>query len=124
MPNYIKGLDRIVRNFDKLTLRDINTNAALAGAEVIREQASQNAPRGETGNLSRLEITKVAVKKQDRVVVKIGPSTTAFYGMFIELGTVHMAPEPFLGPALEQKMSEAIQETTAVIQFALAAQPE
>jgi len=124
MPNYIKGLDELVRNYDKLTLKDINTNAALAGAEVIREQASQNAPRGETGNLARLEITKVAVKKQDRVIVKIGPSKDVFYGLFIELGTVHMAPNPFLGPALEQKMSEAIQETTAVIQFALAAQPE
>jgi HK97 gp10 family phage protein len=124
MPVSIKGLSRIVQNFDKLSMKDINTNAALAGAEVIREQAAQNAPRGETGNLARLEITKSVVKKTDRAIVKIGPSTAAFYGTFIELGTVHMAPQPFLGPALEEKSQEAIQETTNVITFALAAKPE
>jgi HK97 gp10 family phage protein len=123
MPNSIKGLGRLTRNFDKLTLKDINTNAALAGAEVIREQASQNAPR-DTGALSRLEITKVAVKKTDRVIVKIGPSKDVYYGLMQEMGTVHMAPNPFLGPALEQKADEAIQETTAVIKFALVAQSE
>jgi len=124
MPNSIKGLERLTRNFDKLTLKDINTQAASAGAEVIREQAAINAPRGETGNLARLEITKVVVKKTNRVIVKIGPSKDAYYGLFLELGTVHMAPQPFLGPALEEKSNEAVQETANVIKFALAAQPE
>lgn len=105
-------------------MKDINANAALAGAEVIREQASLNAPHGETGNLARLEITKAVVKKADRAIVKIGPSREAYYGTFVELGTVHMAPQPFLGPALEEKSQEAVQETTNVIKFALAAKPE
>lgn len=102
-------------------MKDILENAAGAGAEVIREQASQNAPVGETGNLARMEITKVASKRQDRVIVKIGPAKSTFYGMFVELGTVHMAPQPFLGPALEDKAEEARQETAHVLTIALTA---
>lgn len=114
----ITGLPIILANFDRLTMKDVLIQAASAGAEPIREQAGQNAPR-DTGALARLEITKVASKQQDRVIVKIGPSKDVFYGLFVELGTVHMAPEPFLAPALEQKSGEATQETANVLQFAL-----
>lgn len=119
----IQGLPRLLSNFDRLSMKDINVQAASAGAEVIRAQASENAPR-KTGKLARLEITKVASKSNTRAIVKIGPAKDVYYGLMQELGTIHMAPHPFLGPALETKSQEATRETANVIQFALNAKAQ
>lgn len=76
--------------------------AAEVGAKVIEDSASQRAPR-RTGRLAGSIIHEVASKTKDGVDVIIGPGRDAFYGLYQELGTSKMAPNPFLRPALDEE---------------------
>ena len=70
-------------------------NVALtASALVVEGQAKALVPV-DTGNL-RNSITHEVEKKEARV------GTNVEYGPFVELGTVKMAAQPYLNPALEQ----------------------
>lgn len=81
---------RLVQTVVRKTARDITADAkALAPVD--------------TGNLKG-SITHTdlrTVGTGGSVEVEIGP--TANYGLFQELGTSRMAPQPFLGPALDRR---------------------
>lgn len=88
-------------------------NAALEGAEIIREEMVTLAPRrAKGGGRLKREIRKeVRSAKRDKTQIDIGPSQDAFYGVFFETGTKHMAARPFMRPAYDSKHEEAAEKT-------------
>lgn len=130
----LRGADKLISRFGLLAkaVLDASPDAALEGAEVIREEASRRAPR-RTGSLADhivKELDEEALERE-RVVVKVGPDRDHFYGLFVELGHAqvrvtgryrkggriyrvtenlgHVPPHPFLRPALDAKRQEAQQ---------------
>jgi HK97 gp10 family phage protein len=107
--------------------------AAIAGAEVIRKAASDNARKGRyaTGDLADHIVAEVTKAKSGRVEVSIGPDRDHWYGLLVELGHAlvrvvarvrqggrvrritrelgRVAPHPFLRPALDESQEEAQQ---------------
>lgn len=95
--------------------------AALKGAEIIRDEAVRRAPRGATGKLKDNIVAEVAANKQNIVEVHIGPNKEAWYGHLVEFGHAlvkgskkatrkvigHVPPHPFLRPAFDEKKREA-----------------
>lgn len=78
------------------------TRAARAGAKIVKARIEERAPR-DTGKLAESIIITQAGQKNDlnRVAFEIGPSTKAFYGLFLEYGTAFISSEPFVGPSFE-----------------------
>lgn len=118
MSNII-GFDELERQFNLLSLvgqRQVLTRAAKAGAEVIRSAAASNAPR-RTGRLAETMTTSISGRDTsiDQAVVRIGAAKTAFYGSFLERGTRFIHSRPFLQPAFEQNVDQAIETASEVL---------
>ena len=92
--------------------------AAMAGAQLIRDEAADRAPR-RTGVLAEEEMITAPRTSGNsyNATVHIGPSALAYYGEFVEMGTIFMKAEPFLRPALEAKGEEAAQLAADVLQL-------
>lgn len=45
----------------------------------------------------------------------VGGDDEAWYGHFLEFGTVKMSPRPFLVPAFEESVEDALQRVTTVL---------
>jgi HK97 gp10 family phage protein len=105
----VYGVKALIRKFESLeesVAGQTLEQAAMAGAEVVRQEASRRAPR-RTGMLAGHIVAELKEGSAERVSVAIGPDKDAFYGMFQELGTVHHPAQPFLRPALDEKANEA-----------------
>ena len=97
--------------------------ATAAGAVVIRGAAQQKVAV-DTGNLKKNIIVKripageAQLTSEHIVTVRQGKLTAkqkgsglqdAFYGRFVEYGTVKMAARPFLRPAYDENKERAVQ---------------
>ncbi len=114
-----KELKRKLKLLGTRLVAQVLEEAALAAAEPIKQQAEINAPR-KSGTLASDIHAEVADKSPGKVEVNIGPGKRAFYGKFVELGTVKSPPHPCLRPAVKQKKTEAFQEFSKTIRKALA----
>lgn len=111
--------------------KNVIERAALAGAEVVREDASRRAQR-RSGFLAEHIVAATEKKTGSQVVVTVGPDREAFYGLFIEFGADahHIGPQtkkaleiaegtiragaehggiqasPFMRPAYDEKKEE------------------
>lgn len=83
--------------------------AVRAGGAVIRDRMAQLAPR-DTNRLSENIVMTAAGTRSDigSVALDIGPSMTAFYGGFQELGTAHHPAQEFIDPAFDQMEQQAL----------------
>ena len=124
-------LRRNLKRIDAATAGKILLEAAEAGAELIRKDASDRAPR-DTGRLSKEIIIEKEKASKREATVKIGPSKDAFYGLYVEVGINQarvskgkvmrfevdgsevfarkvsgMQAQPFLKPAFESKRDAA-----------------
>jgi HK97 gp10 family phage protein len=119
-----EGLRKILRALpDEVNMR-ANKLGAVAMAQFVREKAKSNAPKGETGNLSRAIIVRkekdggakwiqfydVAVRTRGgRKSKKTGVvPDSAYYWHFVEFGTSRMAAQPFLRPAIEDNRDAVV----------------
>lgn len=109
--NVVEGLDDLFAKMDGLSLvlqRKLIVEALREGGDVIAREASARAPEGATHRLSQNEIVSVVSQTADGAIARIGPARIVFYGLFLEKGTIHMDPEPFLDPAYEATRDRAI----------------
>jgi HK97 gp10 family phage protein len=105
-------------------------DAGEESMELVRDRASQNAPR-RTGGLSR-DMQKEVVERRDGfAAVEVGPHKDDFYGLFIEKGWKpagrskktggkhqsigSVAPRPFLRPALDTQKNNVFDRFGAVL---------
>lgn len=117
--NGVKDLQRQLRRLGTEVERKSLQDAVMAGAEVIRAEASRLAPR-RTGRLAA-NIEAVLVKKRkDQAIAHIGPNKEAWYGIFAELGTSHHPAQPFLRPAFDSKKDEAMDAAADKLRAAIA----
>jgi HK97 gp10 family phage protein len=119
----LEGFDELQEKLKQLSYiaqRQTMTAAIRAGAEVVAAGAAAMAPR-RTGRLSTNIVVVTAGREQtlDQVTAKIGPSKTAYYGRFVEKGTIHMRARPFLAPALEQNIERAVEAASEVLREAI-----
>lgn len=138
---FVTGLSDLVDNLNSLPLalgtqKNILARAGRQGGEPIRARAAELAPvydgaarpqkrRGKTymlvpGTLRESMSIVVADQSAVGVTVKIGPSRPGFYGGPLEWGGAHQAAEPFLRPAFDEKLDEAV----AIIGFVLGSEIE
>ena len=122
----VDGLSELGKRMKGLS-EDVNKKIARAstgaGASVIKKAATAKVPR-DTGNLAKNVIAKrippgeTALTSEHIVTVRQGKLTEkqkgsglqdAFYGRFVEFGTVNMPAQPFLRPAFDENKERAIQ---------------
>lgn len=114
---YLEGADELNEALRELSDRaggKIVKEAAEAGAEVIRTEASRLAPR-DTGLLAESQTDRPHRLQIGRSQIDIGPSKDAWYGRLLELGTKKMSAKPFLRPALDARKDEAIAAVRDVL---------
>jgi HK97 gp10 family phage protein len=126
----VKGLRELgeaMRTLERDVALKISWQATGAAARVVKKRAQRNiqsSPAVRTGVLLRSVIIKRMPKSERRqltaehIVTVRGRGKRsrkgvlalgASYAHFIEFGTVHMPPEPFLRPALEGGQREAVE---------------
>ena|ERR1051325_3956375 len=111
----VEGLQELLTAMDGLPLalqKNLIVRALRKGAEPIREQAEALAPDDPTTPGSRIKesmTTTVSDQTADGAIAKIGPSRKGFMGKFAEFGTAHQSAEPFLRPAYDEKIEEAVK---------------
>lgn len=139
----VTGLDDLLRrmhDLDRKVRRKIIRSAALAGANVIKKQAQQNAPV-KTGDLKvsigtrrsrkfssevqgyeqrdigifKVKGGKFANTARNRRLGRVGKTfkvePPSFYWRFQEFGTTKMAAHPFLRPAFDTQKQVAVNAT-------------
>lgn len=80
--------------------------AALAGGQVVANDATRRAPK-KTGRGARSIQARVVRSEPEEVEVAVGPGRREFYMMFQEIGTSYFPAQPFLRPALDNNFRQA-----------------
>ena len=117
MSEDIHGLSQLVNNLNDLPLalgtqKNLIVRALRAGAEPIRARAAEMAPDDPTTPWSRIKenmMITVSDQTANGAVAKIGPSRKGFVGQFSEWGTSRQSAKPFLKPAYDEKLDEAVR---------------
>ncbi|KKM71083.1 hypothetical protein LCGC14_1434220 [marine sediment metagenome] len=107
----VRGLRELERELNKLPAKMaklVLRQAINKGAAVVVRAAKQNLVSNqsvESGELLRSIKKATKIKMQGlrgaTVNVRVGLEPRAFYGKFLEFGTVHQAKKPFMRPALD-----------------------
>ena len=106
----------------------IARGATGAAAAKVKAAAQVKAPR-RTGNLAKNIITKrlgksqtsltsehiVTVRRSRTKGMKKAGEQSAYYGQFVEFGSIHNTPQPFLRPAFDENVQGAIDTMKLVI---------
>lgn len=120
----LRQLGEALRELGDVTARKICGQATGAAARLVKEAAKNNirrSPSVDTGSLLESVIVKKLSKSQTDLTSAhiVTPrhhrqrrktkqrQSVAPHAVFVEFGTVNMAAEPFLGPALSQNISQA-----------------
>ncbi len=110
------GLDALGDDFLQLSQalqHKVARDAVLAGARVGRDKLRESAPV-RTGKLKRGTVATVARRADTpgeavagvRISAPRSDKLAPFYWRFIELGTRHMPPAPFIRPAWDGALAE------------------
>lgn len=116
----IEGADKIVK---KLKAMDdaagvVLMKAALEGGEIALNEAKRNCPV-DTGTLrNSLKLEKVKQTKT-KATVKIDYDKSLKYGTHVELGTKHIAAQPFLRNSVDENQSNISSEITDTVSDAV-----
>jgi len=127
------GLNKLLAELRKVP-RDVQfkklDNAVRAGAVVVLKRAKDTyVPTGETGRLKNSLFTQknreASTKESSTYTIGYNKGKSrddpsgAYYGGFVELGTRNMGAQPFLRPALETELDNAIEAIRSKLQKAL-----
>lgn len=126
---YVTGLSDLVDRLNTLPLalgaqKNIIVRALRAGAVPIENRAHELAPVYQglerfqmrrkkqyllvPGQLRESMMTTVSDQTATGAVAKIGPGRPGFYGAFEEFGTDRQLAKPWLRPAFDEKLAEAV----------------
>lgn len=116
----IEGMDTLERRLKRMhaDVRGAHLReAAAAGAELVRDVASQLAPVSAYGSHGRepgflaenIDTAVQFTRNQDKADIHVGMKSAAFYGWFQETGTQHMPAQPFLRPALDATKEDVVE---------------
>ena len=108
------ALKMLSEDMQGLALRE----AVMAGAEIVRDVASQLAPRSVDGSHGKpagfladhIEAEGQWTRTQDKADVHVGPTKEAWYGTLQEIGTVYAPAQPFMRPALDETKDDVVNE--------------
>lgn len=107
----IKAITDLTKDLGGAALQE----AVEAGAEIVRDRASQLAPRSKgagkhpKGGHAADRLLVVASGKPGEAAAKIGPDAGGWYLQFAETGTTKHPARPFLRPALDETRDETRQ---------------
>lgn len=122
MAEVVTGLPELFRNLDRLSLvgrEEVLTKMGKSGAQILEVEMRALAPV-DTGQLAGGITTRVLPESSaDEVIVGVGPGKAEFYGLFIEFGTAHHAPQPFMAPALEARKKDIVEKMVGVFWAAI-----
>uniref|UniRef100_A0A6M3K5G2 Putative tail protein n=1 Tax=viral metagenome TaxID=1070528 RepID=A0A6M3K5G2_9ZZZZ len=105
-----EDLEAAIRKLGEDVQGEILRDAVDAGAEIVRDVASQLAPR-DTGFLAdHIVKERQWTRTQNTADTYVGPSKEAWYGRFPEMGTTFQPAQPFLRPALDETKNSVIEE--------------
>jgi HK97 gp10 family phage protein len=108
-----KELEQSLMELPRATGKNVVRRTLRKAAEPIAADASTNAPRGRTGKLQDdihvgTQLTRSQRKaKESGFEVHVGPSADP-RGRFVEFGTAHQAPNPFLRRAWDANEANAL----------------
>ena len=117
----LEGAEDLVRALARLT-EDVGgvhlRGAVMSGAEIVRDVASQLAPRSEDGShghepgfLSKnIKAVRQFTRRQDKAEAHVGMDKEAWYGQLQETGTVFHPAQPFLRPAFDATKNDVVNE--------------
>lgn len=122
-----RELERVLRQLPKKIGRRVLASAVRSAAEIVRREAAARAPVRAEAGLKRISKGKAAtrapgflkaniIKKTLRgsseahAAVMVGPRREAYYGWIVEFGDSRNVPRPFLRPAFDAKVGEAINK--------------
>lgn len=95
---------------------EVLTRATEAGAEVLEEGMRAVAPRDDGLLASERGLNKEqSVDEELAAEFEIGPTKEAFYGRFVELGTIHAGAQPFMRPTYDQEKDAVVEEVADVL---------
>lgn len=117
----LEGLDDLEAAIKRLSLDTqgkVLREATADGAELVRDLASQLAPRSADGSrghapgfLAENIIADVKyTRTQNTAEVHVGMHKDAYYGQFQETGTIYEPAQPFLRPALDGSKDDVVDE--------------
>ena len=123
----VEELRAALRRLEADTRGRVLRVAVQEGAEIVREVASQLAPRSEDGSRGNppgfLAANIVAERQwtpsQDKAVSHVGMHKKAFYGHFQETGTIYEPAQPFLRPALDATANEVVDRITDILRVSV-----
>lgn len=104
-----KSLDRALKTLPGKVAGKVIRSATLSGAGIIRKEARRRVSVDD-GTLKKSISSKLKDKSDTHVTYSVGPTNKAFYGTFLEFGTEHIRPQPFLRPAFDEKKNEAAKK--------------
>lgn len=124
----LQALGAKLRDMGEEMSTKIARGATGAAAGVVKKSAQAKAPK-RTGNLAKNIITKrlgksqssltsehiVTVRRKRTKGQKASGEESAYYGQFVEFGSIHNTPKPFLRPAFDENVSKAIDTMKSVI---------
>lgn len=107
----IEGLEPLKQRFNRLP-RQIQSDTLADGmrdaCKLVRDEMAMNAPR-ESGDLANHMTYRVRRSVQEGIIGEVGPGKAEFYARFLEFGTIHMAPRPFMRLSLEARSADAVR---------------
>lgn len=129
----LRGIKELQGKFKQLTEKMIKKamkRAALAGAEIIRTDASRRATPY-SKRISSNMLAKVTSQKPTGIVIGVGPTKEFWWGRFIELGhniyagkrkrrsariVARVPAHPFLRPAIDENEARVVATVAAEFQ--------
>ncbi len=111
----LKELDARLKKLPDVVQRRILGAATAAAARVVQKSAKSQAP-AKTGRLKKNIVVRTKRTRTgtvSRVTLRTKGKGTdpknAYYGRFVEFGTKKQAARPFLRPAFDSNVNQAIQ---------------
>lgn len=127
-PAELQALNEKLKTFSTKTGKKAVRLAAREAMKPVRDDVKRNAPFDPTPDGKHIK-ANVALKtgwKGNTLTAKVGIKggarknpDTPFYWRMQEFGTKHIAPNPFIGPALDSNKQKVLDTLTAELKKAL-----